>query len=219
MRALTLTRVPVVCVCRTNSFAAMAAPVQHAVHRFCDVSTAARCAADDLRPSAGAARTRDSRATQTGEDADIDGRCFLLRNGGERKKNQYSAMHLILFDSFFESESMKHCGDDMRHFAGVVCAHPAHVNGKEKLTALLQIVFALHSSEDKRDYCQWDVTVKCQVRKSQHHMEAEQLFNKYVFMKTDYYLHKTRTPDISTVFLMHFSTDPTSSIHIHLMRI
>lgn len=109
------------------------------------------CTVGDLRPSAGA-RRRDSRAIQTGEYADIDRchGCFLFRNDGE---NQYSVVHLILFDSFFESESIKHHRDDMKHFAGVLCAHPEHTNRKKNSTSSLQTVFALHSSEDIKDYC------------------------------------------------------------------
>lgn len=129
---------------------------QYAVHRFCDASLIVHCTAGDLRPSAGARRT-DSRATQTGRYADIDRcrSCFLLRNDGE---NQYSVMPLILFDSFFESESMEHHRDDV-HFAGVLCALPEQMNRKKKFTPVPQIVFALLSSEDERDYCKWNMTV------------------------------------------------------------
>ena len=48
-------------------------------------------------------------------------------------------MHVILFDSFFEPGSIQHHRDDMKHFAGVLGAHPKHINRKKKFTQTLQV--------------------------------------------------------------------------------
>lgn len=137
MRASTLTFVLFVSVYKTNSFPVMVAFMQYTVHWFCFVWMIVHCTVGDLRPSAGA-RRRDSRAIQKEEYADIDGchRCFLFRNDGE---NQYSVVHIILFDGFSESESIQHHRDDIKHFARVLCAHPEHINRKEKFTQFLQV--------------------------------------------------------------------------------
>lgn len=81
---------------------------------------------DDLRPSVGA-RRRDSRAAQRRGCTDFDRRrhCFLWRDDGE---HQYSLEHLILFDSFFESGSIKLHRDNMKHFAAVLHSHPEQNN-------------------------------------------------------------------------------------------
>lgn len=76
----------------------------------------------DLRPSVGA-RRRDNRATHRRERADFDGcqHCFLWRDDGE---HQHSLGRLILFDSFFESGSIKLQRDNIKHFTAVLHGHP-----------------------------------------------------------------------------------------------
>lgn len=77
---------------------------------------------DDLRPSVGA-RRRDNRATHRRGCADFDRcqHCFLWRDDGE---HQHSLGRLILFDSFFESGSIKLQRDNIKHFTAVLHGHP-----------------------------------------------------------------------------------------------
>lgn len=164
----------------------MVAFMQFTVHWFCDVSMIVQYTLwRDLRPSAGA-RRRDSRAMQTGEYANIvrcQG-CLLFRNDGE---NQYSVMHLILFDSLFESESIKHHRDDVKHFAGVLCARPEQITRKKKFTPCLQIVFALHSSEDRKDYCKWDMTVNAKWENHDNKWQKCCLTNTFLWINNSDY--------------------------------